>query len=103
MIYVSTYPATIWERIKFQFRNIVPTVCCGEIRQGPGVVECVTSEDTCVTVPMSRVMQIVWESGYKTSLEMARKEYFDGLAQSMAGTQPDDEDDCTSRPVDGYS
>ncbi len=116
MIYVSTYPETIWEKIKFQFRKIVPTVPCSEIRQGPGVVECIQSEDTCITIPMSRVMQIVWESGYKNSLERAKKEYFDGLAQSMGGMvgvpcdEDDDDCDCASGPykpssttVDGYS
>ena len=33
MIYVLTYPETVWERLKFHIRGTVPTVLCGEIRQ----------------------------------------------------------------------
>lgn len=120
MIYVLTYPETVWERLKFHIRGTVPTVLCGEIRQGPGVVECVTGEDSCITTPMNRVMQVIWESGYKNAFEQAQKEYFDGLARSMtrmavapAGcTCGEDEDDCdcaigpytaSSAAVDGYN
>ena len=71
MIYVLTYPETVWERLKFHIRGTVPTVLCGEIRQGPGVVECVTGEDSCITIPMNRVMQVIWESGYKNAFEQA--------------------------------
>ena len=120
MIYVLTYPETVWERLKFHIRGTVPTVLCGEIRQGTGVVECVTGEDSCITIPMNRVMQITWASGYKNAFEQAQKEYFDGLARSMAGmavapsgcTCSEDEDDCdcatgpyiaSSAAVDGYN
>ena len=86
MIYVLTYPETIWERINFQIRKIVPTIPCGNIRHGPGIVECITGEDSCIVVPMDRVMQIVWESGYKQAFDRARKEYFDGMAESTKQT-----------------
>lgn len=119
MIYVLTYPETVWERLNFHIRGIVPTIPRGEIRQGPGVVECITGEDSCITIPMDRVMQVIWESGYKNAFEQAQKEYFDGLAKSMAGmavvpagcTCGEDEcDDCrrpiyteSSAAVDGYN
>lgn len=120
MIYVLTYPETIWERIKFQLFKICPSIPCSYIRNGPGVVECITGEDSCQMVPLNGVMRIIWESGYQEALTRARKEYFDGVAQSMqqmagasAGCSCGDEDedcDCSSGPyvpsstsVDGYS
>ena len=119
-IYVLTYPETILERIKFQLFKICPSIPCSYIRNGPGVVECITGEDSCQMVPLNGVMRIVWESGYKEALSQARKEYFDGVAQSMqqmagapAGCSCGDEDedcDCgsgsytpTGTAVDGYS
>ena len=120
MIYVLTYPETIWERIKFQLFKTCPSIPCSYIRNGPGVVECITGEDSCQMVPLNGVMRIIWESGYKEALSQARKEYFDGVAQSMqqmagapAGCSCGDEDedcDCGSGPytstgtaVDGYN
>lgn len=120
MIYVLTYPETIWERIKFQLFGACPSIPCSYIRNGPGVVECITGEDSCQMVPLNGVMRIIWESGYKEALSQARKEYFDGVARSMAGmavapsgcTCGEDEDDCdcatgpyiaSSAAVDGYN
>ena len=51
MIYVLTYPETVWERLKFHIRGTVPTVLCGEIRQGPGVVECVQARTPASPFP----------------------------------------------------
>ena len=114
MIYVLVRPSTIGEWLNLHFRNIAPTIPCGAIRSSPGIVECITGEDSCIVVPMDRVMQVVWESGYKQAFDQARKEYFDGLAQSMtpnAGCSCGDEDgDCDCGPyvpspttVDGYN
>ena len=120
MIYVLTYPETIWERIKFQLFKTCPSIPCSYIRNGPGVVECITGEDSCQMVPLNGVMRIIWESGYKEALSQARKEYFDGVAQSMqqmAGAPAgcscgDDDEDCdcssgsytpTGTAVDGYN
>lgn len=83
MIYVLTYPKTIWERIKFQLFKTCPSIPCAYIRHGPSMVECITGEDSCEIVPVSGVMHIIWESGYKDALEHSRKEYFDGVAQAM--------------------
>ena len=115
-IYVLTYPETIWERIKFQLFGTCPSIPCSYIRNGPGVVECITGEDSCQMVPLNGVMRIIWKSGYKEALSQARKEYFDGLAQSMnpnVGCSCGDEDDdcdCATGPyiassaaVDGYN
>ena len=119
-IYVLTYPETIWERIKFQLFKTCPSIPCSYIRNGPGVVECITGEDSCEMVPLGNVIRISWESGYKEALSQARKEYFDGVAQSMqqmAGAPAgcscgDDDEDCdcssgsytpTGTAVDGYS
>lgn len=83
MIYVLTYPKTIWERIKFQLFKTCPSIPCAYIRHGPSMVECITGEDSCEIVPVSGIMHIIWESGYKDALEHSRKEYFDGVAQAM--------------------
>jgi len=120
MIYVLTYPETIWERIRFQLFKTCPSIPCSYVRSGPGVVECITGEDSCEMVPLNNIIRISWESGYKEALTQARKEYFDGVAQSMqqmagapAGCSCGDEDedcDCSSGPytptgtaVDGYN
>jgi len=114
MIYVFTRPQTILERLNFLFRGIVPTIACSTVRTSPAVIECVMSEDSCRAIPMGRVMEVVWESGYKQAFDQARKEYFDGLAQSMnpnTGCSCGDEDgDCDCGPyapspttVDGYN
>jgi len=119
-IYVLTYPETIWERIKFQLFGACPSIPCSYIRNGPGVVECITGEDSCQMVPLNGVMRIIWESGYKEALTQARKEYFDGLARSMqqmAGAPDgcscgDEDEDCdrgsgpympSGTAVDGYN
>jgi len=121
MIHVLLYPETIWEKLNFQIRKIAPSIQCGTIRNGPGVVECIQTEDSCVMVPLDRVMQIIWESGYKAAFEEARKQYLEDAAASMsqmfgasaatAGCElDDDEDDCSSGPyvhsgatVEGYN
>ncbi len=120
MIYVLTYPETIWERIKFQLFKICPSIPCSYIRNGPGVVECITGEDSCEMVPLVNIIRISWESGYKEALSQARKEYFDGVAQSMqqVGVARNCGGDCggdcdgecstpiytpTGTAVDGYS
>lgn len=106
MIYIVLHPTTIWEKLNYQIRGIAPSICCDSIRNGVGVVECLFGEDQCTMIPMGRVMQISWESGYKQAFEQSRNQYFADMAASMkqmVGPNPSqcgcgdegDDDDCT--------
>lgn len=121
MIYVILYPSTIWEYLRYHITGRAPAITCDQVRSGPGIVECQHGEDACTMLPMSRIMGINWESGYKAAFESARNRYFADMAESMKNmgmasqggqcncTGDDCDDDITepynpsSSHVDGYS
>ena len=100
MIYVLLKPETLWQKIKFHLFGTVPARACPKIRYGGGAVEMVyPEEDACTSLPVNRVFEIQWDSGYSQDLAEAREEYLENVSSAMpdvAAAIPNDPDpmDC---------
>jgi len=59
----------------------------------------IPEEDACTSLPVNRVFEIQWDSGYSQDLAEAREEYLENVSSAMpdvAAVMPNDPDpmDC---------
>lgn len=82
MIYVLTRPETLLEKIKFKLFGTLPAIACDMPRFGPGGVEAVQG-DSCHIIPGNRIMEIVFDGGYKQALADVRQEANENAAMRL--------------------
>ena len=82
MIYILTKPERLVEKLKFELFGTLPATACDMPRFGPGGVEAVQG-DSCRIIPGHRVMEIVFDGGYKSALAAVRQEANENAAMQM--------------------
>lgn len=105
MIYILTRPETILEKIRFHLFGTLPATACDMPRFGPGGVEAVQG-DSCRIIPGNRVMEIVFDGGYKQALADVRQEANEDVAMRLGAvvsppaSEPDYSDTDSMKPGD---
>ena len=89
-IHVLTYPDRWIDWLRYQIWGTMPTVSGDDMRSGPGMVE-VINGDTCTMIPTDTVMQIYFDSGYKSALAKVRQEANENAAIQLQNLIPPEE------------